>query len=360
MNATAHTPATTTQRTTAAVIIPTIASKRTRQKVSRQEEVRQWGNMVRRVITNCEKSIAQSGYTPVIVLVNNFNPPSERSEVIRKELSTLPASVLSQVSVIERPGAGWMGSILKGADHAIKNMNVKTIVSFADDFETEAPRIGRLLEPLNRKDPNKRVDFTYANWDQFGHTFPPAQYLKERIGSLLVSFANPRFKIRKGESFLVAAERSAQTLQDIQSQSGLMAMNATTFTEAQRLIDRHFSGQSFGHSGLDPIVILSALNNPRRKLEGVFFPRRYEHFYPRNTKEQQGLVAGRKKMFEGAINATEQFLKVTGQTEKLAVLPQAHLVVEKQTAHASKHWKPGLRKLGKTAKRIEKRTLRKR
>ncbi len=90
------------------------------------------------------------------------------------------------------------------------------------------------------------------------------------------------------------------------------------------------------------------------------FPRRFEHFYPRSQREQQGLVASRKGFFEGAEAGVKWFLEVTHQTDKIPHLAEARAFLDQQTAVTPRIWKPGIRKIGKITGRIRRRELAKR
>jgi hypothetical protein len=340
---------------TAAVIIPTIAARKTKRPVSRAQVVSEWGTAIRQIVRNSVSSIRETGFEPLIVLVNNKDDPAAIRPTIQTELDRLPAEFRSRVHVIERPKSGWMGSIIAGSDHAVKDLHADAVVSMADDFETEAKHLKRLVTPLRRKDPAKRADFTFARWDRFGSSFPPAQYLKETMGSRVLALANPRFRLKAGEDFFSASKRAVKEAGGLQSFTGLMAMNADTFREAKRFIDAHFVGGNFGHSGLDPIVVLSALKNPNRRLEGVEYPRRFEHYNPKGKE----LAKSRGKMLEGALLAMKHYLTISGQHDKLAQFDKWASVTNELIGQAPRTWPRGNKKRFQLERKAATRVIRK-
>lgn len=328
-------------RPVAAVLIPTIASKRTKQKISRDQEISLWGKMIRSVILNSAASVQRSGFTPKIVVINNFQSenPQARQKIqaaIGKELGKLPKEFReTTVEIIECPGAGWMGSVLEGGKFAVQR-GANAVVTLADDFETEAKEIGKLLKPVTRK--NQPADFVFARWGKFAQSFPPAQTMNEITVSLLSTLANPQFKPKPGEPVMIAMQRAAREQHELQAYTGLMATNSQTFTEIEQFIAQRLSPiKRFGHAGLDPVMVPIALQL-NKKVEAFVSQRRYEHFNPRSRPEQAKFIAIRQKQLTEAVIGVRAFLLATRQYGKLRLLNQLRQAGTEWIKTAPRQW----------------------
>ncbi len=333
----------------AAIVIPTVAAKRTKHPASREDEIRQWGAMIRQVITASAASVQKNGFEPRIVLVDNS--PNGIPDTAKRQLERLQPLLRAKIVLLHRPRKGWAGSFWEGARFAIRELNAQAVVSIADDFPTEAKKLGNLLQPLRTPKEKKgsQADFVFAKWQPKNiPSFPPAQVLNERMVSLLTTFALPAFQIKANETLPVALQRAIREREELQAYTGLFAFNSQAFQEIDSFLQRHFQNPQWGHAGLDPILLLAAGSIPGIQIKGLSFPRRFEHFYPKNRAQQEAFAGSRKSQFDDAINAIQAFLRASGQRQKEKLLEEAKKTGRELIQTAPRRWPHGFKRLACT------------
>lgn len=346
----------------AAIIIPTIGSRRNKKTVTPEQATRAWVTMASHVISRSANSVQENGFSPFVIIVDSTKDGFHNRPVIARGLKKLQEQLHARgqtLQILHRPDTGLMEGFMEGARHAAKIPGVRAIGMNFDDFESEAKGYGRFLQPLHRS--KNSADFVYGQWNPKSvFSFPRNQVINEAGMSRLASFANPHFKLHPGETFGAAISRLQAGNRTVQTYTGLFAMTPQAFEKLDELVSGplHHAKKDWRMVGLETLAVLSAqLHNFRT--QGVQMPRRFEHFMPKNRAMAERFANTRLGQFAEGSNTIRAFLEATNQHDKLAAFDNAAVQKKKTITTRAPRWKSGLKARFKRVQALRNRTNKK-
>lgn len=134
----------------AAVIIPTIGTRKTKKPLSPEEQVRAWGKLVRTVIASARQSVARAGFEPRIIPADNS--PNDLSPLHRQQLAKTGVEILFAANLDPYE------SFRVGGRKAIREGRSQVVLTCLDDYESESAHLDKMIQPLK----NGKTDFVFG------------------------------------------------------------------------------------------------------------------------------------------------------------------------------------------------------
>ncbi|MBI5229340.1 hypothetical protein HY991_04470 [Candidatus Micrarchaeota archaeon] len=289
------------------------------------------------VVKNTVLSIQKAGFEPVVVM--GVGKKAGLPEELRSRLGRLSRQYNFELFFEHRPDLFWTGTIFNTFNKYGRRTGAKFFYTSCDDFVGESKKAGDFITPLA----SGKVGVTTGAWGsvESALSFPKQQYQNERNVSVLMNYAHPLVQ-STDLRVMPVFRKSVEEGKAVQAFSGIFAFEAGAWSKAYAFAEKTFGDkEAFNRWGGDPAILLSALHTGATVLN-VPIPRRFEHNYPR--REERGKFAqGRLVQFNDAVSCIRDFLKASGQEEKIPHFDK-HAEVVRKRIEAEREWKAGLKK----------------